>query len=421
MNGNEIFNVTACIIGIAIFLIHIVNLLIKKNKRKDENLLLLFLSFTVFHFLTYCSFVFVKMVYTSDPFVIGFYTLFYIFNNVEAFLFVLYVLSYLKLNQKKEKILAIINLSLFLVYVTLDIVNIFTHFFFDSTNGEYVRAKTMFIAQGYQFVLLSIAFFLTLLNSKLVVREKAALACYCLLPLVAIIVQNALPGYAIAYLSIIVATEILFLFLNVQKNVLLAAEQEKNKEAQIRIMMSQIQPHFIYNSLSAISTLIPLNPEKAQQALDDFTEYLRHNLSSLSQLDLIPFEDELRHVETYVSLEKVRFNERVNVIYEIQTRDFYVPPLSIQPIVENAIKHGILKKVEGGTILFKTYETSDAYVVEVKDDGVGFDVNDTKLGENLHFGISNIKHRLQTMCDGKLEISSEINKGTKAVITFYKG
>ena len=420
MSANAIFNATVCIIGIAIFLIHIVDVLFKKNRRKDENRLLIFLSFTAFHFATYLTFTFVKTTYTSDAYVVSFYTLFYIFNNIEVFLLFLYMLTYLELSNKNKKLLSIINISLLSVFVLLDIINIFTHMFFYAVDGEYVRAKTMFFAQGYQFIMLAIVLFVVLFNKKLILREKIAFACYCLFPLIAIIVQNALPGYAIAYASIIIATEILFFFLNVSKNIILAEEQEKNKEAQIKIMMSQIQPHFIYNSLSAISTLITIDPEKAQKALDDFTEYLRRNLSSLSETKLIPFEDELRHIEAYVSLEKVRFNERVNMSYDIKVRDFNVPPLSIQPIVENAIKHGILQRIEGGSVALKTFETNDSYVVEVSDDGVGFEVDSIKNDDNKHIGLGNIKQRLHTMCNSEMTIVSEIGKGTRVTIKFYK-
>lgn len=420
MNSNAIFNATVCSIGIAIFLIHIVNLLIKKGKRKDENRLLLFLSFTAFHFATYLAFTFIKSTFTSDSFIISFYTIFYVFNNIELLLFFLYVISYIQIDNKIKKMLFYINGVLFLTFIFLDFINIFTGIFFTAEYGKYIRSNTMIISQGYQFVMLAIVFLFTLINKKLVLREKIAFACYCLLPLVAIILQNLFEGYAIAYASIIVSIEILFFFVNVSKNIQLAEEQEKNKEAQIRIMMSQIQPHFVYNSLSAISTLITLDPERAQKALDDFTEYLRHNISSLTETKLIPFEDELKHIKTYVSLEQVRFNERVNVIYDINVRDFDVPPLSVQPIVENAIKHGILKKVEGGTVNFKTYETSEAYVIEVSDDGVGFNMEDVAFDSNKHFGLNNIKHRIKSMCNGELQITSEIGKGTKAVIYFYK-
>ena len=420
MSGNMIFNVTVCSIGIAIFLIHITNLIIKKNKRPDENRLLLFLAFTAFHFATYLTFIFVKIKYTSDIFVTSFYTVFYIFNNIEMLLLFLYMLNFVSLKSKAKKALLYINYSLFLVFVVLDIVNIFTGIFFTANGGDYVRSKLMILSQIYQFIMLVILFFVTALNKRLVIREKIAFAIYCLFPLAAIILQNAFKGYAIAYASIIIAIEVLFFFVNVSKNIQLAEEQQKNKEAQIKIMMSQIQPHFIYNSLSAISTLIEIDPKKAQKALDDFTSYLRHNLSSLTETKLILFEDELKHIVTYVSLEKVRFGDRVNVNYDIKVKDFAVPTLSIQPIVENAIKHGILKKVDGGTVTLKTYETKDSYVVEVKDDGVGFDINEIDFTRNKHIGLNNIKARLKTMNSGELSIRSERGKFTIVTVTFKK-
>ena len=420
MSKNAIFNASVCIMGIAILLIHVVNVLIKKNRRKDENVLLSFLLFTVIHFSVYLTYTFLKMNKLSNGVIIGFYTTFYIFNNLEVLFFSAYIKSYTNLKKKLESALVIVNLALFGIYTILDIINIFNGMFFTAVDGEYVRAGTMFIAQGYQFIVLIAAIFVIFFNKNLLLREKIGFGCYCILPGVAIIIQNALPGYAIAYLSIVIAIEILFLFLNVQKNILLTEEKEKNKDSQIRIMMSQIQPHFIYNSLSAISTLITINPDEAQKVLDDFTEYLRHNLSSLTQTHLITFTDELRHIETYVNLEKMRFKGRIKVSYDIKASDFDVPPLSIQPIVENAIKHGLLKTVDGGTIIFKTYETNEAYIVEVIDDGVGFDMDSINYEENKHFGINNIRNRLETMCHGTLDITSEVGKGTKAVITFYK-
>ena len=382
MPNNSVFNLTVCIIGIAIFLIHIINLLFKKNKRKDEKWLLLFLSFTAFHFALYLTFSLIKTQYTSDTFIKCFYTFFYIFNNVELLLLFLYMLSYIELENRIKKVLLIINYSLFAVFFILDIINVFSGMFFTAKYGEYVRTKTMIFSQGYQFTMLAVVFIISLLNKKLVIREKVAFACYCVLPLMAIILQNAFPGYAIGYASIIIAIEILFFFVNVSKNVQIAIEQEKNKETQIRIMVSQIQPHFIYNSLSSISTLISIDPDKAQKALDDFTEYLRGNLSSLTEAHLVSFESELKHIQTYVELEKMRFNERLEVKYDIQVSDFNVPCLSIQPIVENAIKHGVLQKIEGGTVILKSYEDNDFYYVEVEDDGVGFDINKIDFDSN---------------------------------------
>ena len=420
MSINGIFNATVCFIGIGILLIHVFNLLFKKERRKDENNLLIFLVFTVIHFVTYLTFTFIKVKYTSDTFIISFYTTFYIFNNIEVFLLFLYMLSYVSFKEKNKKTLYIINHLIFLLFIALDIVNIFTGLFFTSSGGEYTRSNLMIIAQGYEFIMFFIIFFVVVLNKKLVFREKIAFTIYVLLPLVAILLQTIFKGYAIGYLSIIIAIEILFFFLNVKKNMQLLEEQEKNKDAQIRVMMSQIQPHFVYNSLSSISTLIPIDPDKAQKALDNFTEYLRHNLSSLTETSLIHFEDELKHIKVYLSLEELRFNDRIKINYDIRSSEFMVPPLSIQPLVENAVKHGILKKVEGGTLTIKSYSKDNANIVEIIDDGVGFDLSKIDFNTNEHFGIENIRSRLKIMCNGKLEIISKPGQGAKSIITFYK-
>ncbi len=419
MSNNSVFNVTVCIMGILILTIHIVELLIKKNKRKDEIALLDFVIFTALHFATYSVFTFIKTVYTSNAYIIAFYTTFYIMNNLEMLLFYKYMKNYVELPKKTEKALTIANISIFSLFVALDIVNVFTGIFFTAENGVYLRSKTMLLSQGYQFIMFISIFIVTAANKKLNVREKWAFTLYCVLPFVAIILQDIFKGYAIAYLSIIIAIEVLFFFANVQKNIDLAKEEGKNKDAQIKIMLSQIQPHFIYNTLSSISTLITIDPQKAEAALDDFTEYLRHNLSSLTETRLIPFEDELKHIKTYVSLEKMRFGDRLNVIFDIGTTDFDVPTLSVQPIVENAIKHGIMKKVEGGMLIIKTYETDDNYVVEVSDDGVGFNIEDVNFNENEHLGLNNVKYRIKS-CGGDLTINSEPGKGTNVVITFRK-
>ena len=419
MKNSYIFNASVCIIGILIFIVHIISIILKKKKRKDEICLLDFFIFTILHFSIYLAFTFIRMSYSSNGFIIAFYTSFYIMNNIELLLLFRYMKNYTELPNKIGKTLNIINLSSFTIFCILDIINIFTGIFFTAENGVYIRSNTMIISQGYQFIMFAAIFVTAVASKKLNPREKIAFALYCVLPFIAIILQNVFKGYAIAYASIIVAIEVLFVFIGVEKNFQISMQKEKIKDAQINIMLSQIQPHFIYNSLSAISTLITIDPEKAQEALDNFTEYLRRNLSSLTDVKLIPFEDELMHIETYISLEKLRFDDRINVIYDLKTTDFNVPVLSIQPIVENAIKHGILKKVEGGTLKISTYEAEDSYVIVIEDNGVGFNNDDVKKEEN-HYGIDNIKYRIKNMCNGSLDIKSVINKGTIATITLKK-
>ena len=420
MNANTGIKITICGIGIMLFLIHIVSLIIKRNKRNDEKWLLFFMIFNVCHFSIYLIFNVIRFKYTSNSIIVIFYTIFYIMNNIEVYLLFKYTLSYVSLANQIKKRLSITNFLIFLIFVISDLVNINTGVYFYAENGEYIRNKFMILSQGYEFIIFLIIILVAFLNPKLKKREKAAFITYCLLPVLGILFQNIYSGYAIGYVSIIITVEILFFFANVEKNIELAKQEEKNKEAHVKLMISQIQPHFIYNSLSAISTLISINPDEAQKSLDNFTEYLRRNLSSLTETRLIPFENELKHIETYVSLEKMRFKDRINIIYDIGTKDFFVPPLTIQPIVENAIKHGILKKIKGGTVTLTTYETDSSYVIEIKDDGIGFNLNEIDFDENTHFGLKNISYRISHTCEGDLNIISKKNEGTKITVTLKK-
>ena len=420
MPNNIVFNMTVCIIGIFILLVHITNFILKKNKREDEKALFIFVTFTAFHFLTYLTFTIINLYYKSNGLIISFYTIFYIMNNLEAFLLFIYMLYFIDKKNKTINYLFLLNIILFAIITVLDFINIPTGIFFYADKGIYYRSKTMIISQAYQFIMLSIVFLVAVLSKDLNIRERLSFVFYCIIPIIAIIIQNIFKGYAIAYASIIIAVEILYFFINVQKNIDLALEEEKNKEAKIKLMLSQIRPHFIYNSLSSISTLIEIDPKKAQEALDNFTDYLRMNLSSITETKLIPFEYELKHIKTYVELEKIRFNDRINIIYDIKSMDFNVSPLSIQPIVENAIKHGILKKIEGGTIILKTYDENNNHVIEVIDDGVGFDINDVDFNSNIHFGLNNIKYRIEKY-NGKMEISSKKNEGTKIKVVLNGG
>ena len=418
MEYKIVFNATVCIVGILFLLIHALNVGLKKNKRKDDLIFLGFVLLTAILFVLYFIYTIISFHYKEDSIVMASNTIFYIINNLEFVLFFGYAIAYIAPKKKVVDIARAVNGILFGIFIYLDLVNVFTPIFFYAKDGEYVRSKTFFLAQGYQFAVFAFILTLAMCSKKLKKVEKFAFLAYCSCPAVAIVLQDIFEGYAIGYLSIVFSIEILFLFVNVRKDMDLVVEERKNKDAEVKIMMSQIQPHFIYNVLASISTLIKIDPDKAQDGIDAFTDYLRANLSSLSDIGLIPFSEELRHIETYLELEKIRFDDRLNIVYHIECKDFAVPPLSLQPIVENAVKHGILKKIEGGTVIIRTYEKKDAYIVEITDDGIGF-VPGKVDGKN-HYGIKNVEYRLSSMCKAKMEVVSEINRGTTVFVKFFK-
>lgn len=190
----------------------------------------------------------------------------------------------------------------------------------------------------------------------------------------------------------------------------------ENTNQAIMLMIGQIKPHFIYNSLLSIKYLCRHDPEQAEKAIVDFSNYLRGNMDSISNNYPIPVSKELEHVKNYVMLEKMRFQDRLEVEYEIDSKDFYIPTLTIQPIVENAIRHGVTKKEDGGRVVVKTFGDSEFWYVTVEDNGVGFDVNRKMEDGTSHIGIKNIQNRIGLIVNGQVEVVSEVGKGTKVIV-----
>ena len=189
-------------------------------------------------------------------------------------------------------------------------------------------------------------------------------------------------------------------------------------ESRISTMMSQIRPHFIYNTLGSIEQLCKLDPPKAGDLVHNFAKYLRGNFGELDNPKPILMSQEMEHVRHYISIENVRFPD-MTFTFEMNSEDFNIPALTIQPIVENAIKHGLMKLPKGGTIHVLSYETDTDYCISVVDDGVGFDVNALD-DDRKHVGIRNIRERLKVMVNGTLEIESAVGVGTKVLIKIPK-
>lgn len=201
-----------------------------------------------------------------------------------------------------------------------------------------------------------------------------------------------------------------------EKGYIAEKELEKTKRY---LMFSQRRPHFIFNTLAAIRALIASEPEVAYDMTTNFSKYLRATMDVENVDTNIPFSKELSLIRAYVDIEKVRFKDRVKIVYDIKESNFEIPSMTIQPLIENAIKHGICKKLEGGTIYLSTYKKDNEYFVEIKDDGVGFNVEhlSTKAKDEVA-GLKNIKQRLQDAIGASLQIESKEGEGTCVLVTF---
>ena len=196
--------------------------------------------------------------------------------------------------------------------------------------------------------------------------------------------------------------------------------EKELEDSRIAIMLSQMQPHFIHNILNVIYYLCGKNPAAAQAAVSKFSDHLRNNLEALSQKELITFRKELDHIQTYLELEQIRFGDELSVIYDIEEDGFLLPVLSVQPLVENAVKHGVAKKRGGGVVTISSRQTEEAYQITVTDTGVGFDVDRYMDDGKVHVGLINIRKRLASRMNATVDIDSVQGSGTTVTVTIPK-
>lgn len=259
------------------------------------------------------------------------------------------------------------------------------------------------------------------------------IALFMMAPVCALVLQDFLPNVTMSLVCPALSLSLLMVYMNIQQQRNAAQKQTLDRQEQhaaaleselmqnrISIMLSQIQPHFLYNSLTTIVDLCDTDAQLAKRATIAFSQYLRGNMDSLRQTMPVPFSVEQKHIENYLWLEKLRFGDELMITWDIQATDFKLPSLSVQPLVENAVKYGVGKKPGGGTVTISTRELAHVYTVSVADDGVGYNVLETQPDGRTHIGIDNVRSRLHYMCGGALTIVSEPGKGTVATITLLK-
>ena len=290
---------------------------------------------------------------------------------------------------------------------------------FDETN-HCMRCDWFFLAHVIALpgVVLELAM-LTKYRTSFEKNKLIVLYIYLLMPMIALIWQ--LFFYGISLLQIMNTISLMCLFMvdafrQTQK--LVAKERELN-DMKIQVVLSQIKPHFMYNVLNTITYLCDKDASVAKKALYDFSMYLRGNLDSLTSRALVPLDRELDLVERYLSLQKLRMGDELNIIYDIEDNGYMLPPMTLEPFVENAVAHGLAKADEGGTLSIRTRLGEQNHEITIRDDGVGFDPASYHIGgegEHQSIGIENVRKRLWSMCKGTVTISSEKGKGTTILI-----
>lgn len=192
-----------------------------------------------------------------------------------------------------------------------------------------------------------------------------------------------------------------------------ARQQREIAHQRASVMVLQMRPHFIYNTMTTIYYLCKQDTDKAQQVTMDFTNYLRQNFNAIASEDPVPFADELKHTQSYLAVEKAQHENNLFVEYDTPVTRFRLPPLTLQPLVENAVKYGFDPNAGPLRISVRTQQTDAGVLITVEDNGRGFDPSDKT---KPHPALDNIESRLKQQCGGSLTISSREGGGTSVKV-----
>ena len=301
-----------------------------------------------------------------------------------------YLAAALKLGGRLGRAANMIMNILFFPSLIMCLVNFFYPLYFGvGADGSYYREtlfplSQMYFAAGMMIAL--IGFFV----SKVPVKERLIAASFVLIPAANQFITLGSFELSTEYPAMLISIVLVFGVLVVNREKELIEKEKELYEAKVSVMVSQIQPHFMYNALTSIAMMCSIDPDTAQEATVTFAKYLRGNMDSLKQTAPVPFEQELEHLKKYLYIEKLR-------------------------------KHGVGMAEDGGTVKISARETDNAFEVIISDDGVGFDTSAQKPRDGRsHVGMENTKRRIAEMCSGEIIIESAVGKGTVAKVILPK-
>ena len=284
----------------------------------------------------------------------------------------------------------------------------------------------LYVRDSWHLLIAAPAFAGMLLNLAGVIRRRkklsrkyyAAFLIHLLALLGALFVHNVIAeSLVLVALGMSVSTLAMFGIILYEQVEQYVSQQREIANQRANIMVLQMRPHFIYNAMMSIYYLCARDAKKAQQVTLDFTTYLRKNFNAIASEETIPFDDELEHIRAYLAIEQVQFEESLLVEYDTPCRDFRLPPLTLQPIVENAVKHGMDPESAPLCISIITRATDSGIEILVEDSGPGFE----PVGDfEPHTALANIRQRLKIMCGGDLAVRLRDGGGTVVIVTVPK-
>jgi len=317
-------------------------------------------------------------------------------------------------NIRNKPLVYIIDL-LWMVYFVLLVIAQFTKWIYYYTpDNEYFRGP-LYSVLLIPLVLLMVVniFALFKYRTELSRRYRIAFAVYFLVPLLCMVVQMFYSTVLMTVLGSAISALIMLWIIVLDQMERSVAQAHKIAQQRASINVLQMRPHFIYNTMMGIYYLCDQSPAKAKQVTLDFTTYLRKNFAAIASENTVPFKDELEHTRAYLAVEQAQFEDSLFISFDTPHTLFRVPPLTLQPIVENAVKHGLKSSSDPIHISVVTRQTNTASEIIVEDDGAGFDPVDDN---EPHIALNNIRERLEMMCRGKLMIAPREGGGTSVTV-----
>ena len=300
------------------------------------------------------------------------------------------------------------------------VVNCIRPFFYNPTDQYYFNQFFYLLLQ----LLLYIAgiFVVTVIwldgKKKISHRDLLYFTVAPFVPMTSVIIESFVPGLRIRFALIFLVMMIKFIQILFRANEQMQRRIDDEEKNRILTTMERIKPHYIYNVLTSIYYLCDQDVGVAKEAIQIFSDYLRDVMNMMEEETLIPIERELQTVRNYLDLEKMRFGDQVRVRYQLDSRSFMLPPFSVQPLVENSVKHGLSNAGSDGEIIISSFENEDGYYVAIEDTFGGFDPGQTE--ESGGTGINYIREILAMTVNGTLQIESRPGEGTVSVICIPK-
>jgi len=296
--------------------------------------------------------------------------------------------------------------------------SIFTGWFYHLENGQPVENSNYWVVQ----VILILGLFFDIVcairwRKTIGITKMMTWILYIIFPTISLFFIDKW-NESVVFLSMNISIVAIYLNITIEDEMAKLHYEEELNKSQKMLLLSQIHPHFIFNALSSMRQMC--NDEHLSNLIMDFSSYLRMNIDTMTNDEIIPFEKEIEHTKAYLRIEQIRFGRRLSVFYNFEVTDFDIPPLTLQPLVENAVVHGVCQKRGGGKVVIGSIDRKNYYEIIVEDDGVGFDPDSFEKDSQVHVGMENVRQRLKMMCGGKIEVNSEKGKGTVVTIRIPK-